>query len=110
MEQLTPKTTVASALALFELPLNDLLYRAHTVHRQNFDANRIQASTLLNIKTGGCSEDCGYCSQSAHHDTGLANAPLMDVEDVRTAARNASLTSRVNSGPIDPSCVVSIDS
>ena len=89
MEQLTPKTTVASALALFELPLNDLLYRAHTVHRQNFDANRIQASTLLNIKTGGCSEDCGYCSQSAHHDTGLANAPLMDVEDVRTAARNA---------------------
>jgi biotin synthase len=89
MDQSTPKSPVAAALALFELPLNDLLYRAHTVHRQHFDANRIQASTLLNIKTGGCSEDCAYCAQSVHYDTGLANAPLMDLAEVRTAARNA---------------------
>lgn len=89
MDQSTPKSALAAALGLFELPLNDLLYRAHTVHRQNFDANRIQASTLLNIKTGGCSEDCAYCAQSVHYDTGLANEPLMKLDDVRTAARNA---------------------
>jgi biotin synthase len=93
MDQSTPQFTktaaLAAALGLFELPLNDLLYRAHTVHRENFDANRIQASTLLNIKTGGCSEDCAYCAQSVHYDTGLANEPLMKLEDVRTAARNA---------------------
>ena len=89
MDQTTPKSTVASALALFHLPLNDLLYRAHTVHRQNFDANRTQASTLLNIKTGGCSEDCAYCAQSVHYATGLANEPLMSVGEVRAAARSA---------------------
>jgi biotin synthase len=89
MDQSTPKSTATVALALFDLPLNDLLYRAHTVHRQNFDANRIQASTLLNIKTGGCSEDCAYCAQSVHYQTGLANEPLMAVDEVRSAARNA---------------------
>ena len=54
------------------LPFNDLLFRAQTVHRRHFDPNRVQLSQLLNIKTGGCPEDCGYCSQSAHHATGLA--------------------------------------
>ncbi len=80
---------VDEAMALFALPLNDLLFRAHTVHRQHFDANRIQPSTLLNIKTGGCSEDCGYCAQSVHFDTGIANERLMEVDEVRAAAKNA---------------------
>ena len=54
----------AQALALFDLPFNDLLFRAHTVHRGHFDPNRVQRSTLLSIKTGGCPEDCGYCPQA----------------------------------------------
>lgn len=79
--------TVADISALFKLPFNDLMYRAQTVHRQHFDANAIQLSTLLSIKTGGCSEDCGYCAQSARFDTGVANQPLMSVEGVIDAAR-----------------------
>jgi len=75
--------------ALFTLPFNDLLYRAQTVHRAHFDANGVQLSTLLSIKTGGCSEDCGYCSQSARFHTGLAAQPLMALEDVITAAQAA---------------------
>ncbi|WP_288841962.1 biotin synthase BioB [uncultured Deefgea sp.] len=67
---------------LFALPFNDLLFQAQTVHRQNFDANRVQLSTLLSVKTGGCSEDCGYCSQSARHDTGLETEKLMDADEV----------------------------
>ena len=63
--------TVEAVLALFELPFNDLLYRAHTVHRQHFDANTVQLSTLLSIKTGGCPEDCAYCPQSARYRTGV---------------------------------------
>ena len=63
--------TVAEARALFELPMNDLLFRAHTLHRRYFDANAVQLSTLLNVKTGGCPEDCGYCAQSVHFETGL---------------------------------------
>ena len=61
--------TLAEVEALFALPLNDLLFQAQSVHRQHFDPNAVQLSTLLSIKTGGCSEDCGYCSQSARHDT-----------------------------------------
>jgi hypothetical protein len=61
---------VADVVALFELPFNDLMFRAQQVHREHFDANAVQLSTLLSIKTGGCEEDCGYCSQSSHHDTG----------------------------------------
>ncbi|MGA7949916.1 MAG: biotin synthase, partial [Thiobacillaceae bacterium] len=57
--------TVESVLTLFEKPFNDLLFDAQTVHRQHFDPNKIQLSQLLSIKTGGCSEDCSYCSQSA---------------------------------------------
>jgi biotin synthase len=76
-------------LALFELPFNDLLYRAHGVHRAHFDPNGVQLSTLLSVKTGGCSEDCGYCSQSARHDTGLERERLLDLAEVREAARAA---------------------
>ena len=64
-------TSLAAIEALFALPFNDLLYRAHGVHRAHFDPNAVQVSTLLSIKTGGCSEDCGYCSQSARFQTGL---------------------------------------
>jgi biotin synthase len=78
-----------TALALYHLPFNDLLFRAQSVHRQHFDPNRVQLSKLLNIKTGGCPEDCGYCSQSSHHSTGLAASKLMDVADVVAQAREA---------------------
>ena len=75
--------------ALFDLPFNDLLFEAQTVHRQNFDPNAVQLSTLLSIKTGGCVEDCGYCSQSASHETGLKATKLMDVRAVLQAAAQA---------------------
>ncbi|WP_321867715.1 biotin synthase BioB [Burkholderia cenocepacia] len=80
---------VADVVALFELPFNDLMFRAQQVHREHFDANVVQLSTLLSIKTGGCEEDCGYCSQSSHHDTGLKAEKLMDVDTVLDAARAA---------------------
>ena len=75
--------------ALFELPFNDLVYRAQTVHRRHFDPNAVQLSTLLSIKTGGCSEDCGYCSQSARFNTGVTNQPLMTLDEVVDAAKTA---------------------
>jgi biotin synthase len=71
------------------LPFNELLHRAHSVHRAHHDPNAVQVSTLLSIKTGGCPEDCGYCSQSSHHATGLAASKLMDVETILTEARKA---------------------
>src|SRR6187455_1122361 len=79
----------AEALALFALPFNDLLFRAHTVHRSNFDPNRVQRSTLLSIKTGGCPEDCGYCPQAARYHTGVENEPLMSLDAVKAAATAA---------------------
>ncbi|HWE05803.1 MAG TPA: biotin synthase BioB [Rhizomicrobium sp.] len=75
--------------ALFTLPFPDLLYRAQTIHRANFDPRAIQLSTLLSIKTGGCPEDCGYCSQSAFHETGLKASKLMDADSVAETARRA---------------------
>jgi biotin synthase len=78
-----------AAWSLYRLPFNDLLFKAQSVHRQHFDPNRVQLSKLLNVKTGGCAEDCGYCSQSAHHSTGVAASKLMDVERVVTEARKA---------------------
>ncbi|AOY92030.1 biotin synthase BioB [Cupriavidus sp. USMAA2-4] len=81
--------SVADIAALFALPFNDLLFRAQQVHREHFDANTVQLSTLLSIKTGGCEEDCGYCSQSAHHDTGLKASKLMALDEVLQAAREA---------------------
>jgi biotin synthase len=77
------------ALALYALPFNDLLFQAHTVHRANFDARRVQRSTLLSIKTGGCPEDCGYCPQAARYHTGVESQELMPLDDVLDAARNA---------------------
>ncbi|HIJ38646.1 MAG TPA: biotin synthase BioB, partial [Rhodospirillaceae bacterium] len=74
---------------LFALPFNDLLFKAASVHRQNFDPNRVQISRLLSIKTGKCPEDCQYCPQSAHHDTGVEKEDLLDVEAVLEAARAA---------------------
>ncbi len=80
------------AQAIHDMPLMDLLFRAQTVHRRSFDANRVQMSRLLSIKTGGCAEDCGYCSQSAHHDSGLKATKLMEVERVLSEARKAKAT------------------
>ena len=79
----------ARALQLLALPFNDLLFRAHTVHRENFDPNRVQRSTLLSIKTGGCPEDCGYCPQAARYHTGVDAQPLMAVDEVVAAAQRA---------------------
>ncbi len=76
-------------LALFAMPFNDLIYQAQTVHRQYFDPNEVQVSSLLSIKTGACSEDCGYCPQSARYDTGLKAEPLMAVDAVIEAAQQA---------------------
>ncbi|MBS0236837.1 MAG: biotin synthase BioB [Proteobacteria bacterium] len=81
--------TSAEALELYELPLMDLLFRAQSVHRTSFDPNKVQMSRLLSIKTGGCAEDCGYCSQSAHHKTGLKASKLMEVERVISEAKKA---------------------
>jgi len=81
--------TPEAVARLYELPLNDLLYAAHWVHRQNFEPNTVQVSTLLSIKTGRCPEDCAYCSQSVRFDTGLAVEPLMPLEAVVDAATNA---------------------
>ncbi|GGF21113.1 biotin synthase [Aliidongia dinghuensis] len=81
--------TRAEIQALFDLPFADLLHQAQTVHRANFDPNRVQLSTLLSIKTGGCPEDCGYCSQSAHFETGVKAEKLMAVETVLADARRA---------------------
>ncbi len=75
--------------ALLDLPFNDLLFRAQTLHRAHFDPNRIQVSTLLSIKTGACAEDCGYCSQSARYNTGLEKEKLLPVEEVVRAAETA---------------------
>ena len=81
--------TAAEIEALFALPLMDLLFRAQEVHRAHFDANTVQRSSLLSIKTGGCSEDCAYCSQSARNDTGLEREKLLELEQVKVAARAA---------------------
>jgi biotin synthase len=80
---------MAAAQTLYEAPFADLLFRAHNVHRMHFDPNAVQKSQLLSIKTGGCPEDCGYCSQAARHDTGLGASKLMDVEHVIAEARKA---------------------
>jgi len=77
------------ALALYALPFNDLLFQAHTVHRERFDPRRVQRSTLLSIKTGGCPEDCGYCPQAARYHTGVENEALLPLGDVLDAARAA---------------------
>ena len=81
--------TLSEAEAVHALPFNDLLFHAQRVHRQHFEPNKVQISTLLSIKTGGCPEDCAYCSQSVRYETGLARDELMEVADVVAAARAA---------------------
>jgi len=75
--------------ALFELPFPELMYRAQTVHREHFDPTQIEFATLLSVKTGGCAEDCGYCPQSAKHDTGVEASKLMEPAQVLQAAQRA---------------------
>lgn len=81
--------SVADVEALFRLPFSDLLYRAQQAHREHFDPNQVQLSTLLSIKTGGCSEDCGYCPQSAFHSTGVEDRKMLELDAVITAAKAA---------------------
>ena len=81
--------TVPEARALFEQPFNNLVFQAQSIHRRHFDPNEVQVSSLLSIKTGSCSEDCAYCPQSAHYDTGVGRDGLMTVADVLQAARQA---------------------
>ncbi|MDF2181467.1 biotin synthase BioB [Neptuniibacter sp. CAU 1671] len=84
--------TEAEVKALLDLPFNDLLFRAQTVHRQYFNPNEVQVSTLLSIKTGACPEDCKYCPQSGHYNTGLEKQRLMEVEAVIEKAKQAKAT------------------
>lgn len=88
-ESTVNRWTVDEIVALFELPFSDLIHRAQTVHREHFDPNAVQVSTLLSIKTGGCSEDCGYCPQAARYHTDVENEPLMKLDDVLAAAQAA---------------------
>ena len=85
----TQRWSVAQIEALFALPFSDVIHRAQTTHRQHFDPNAVQVSTLLSIKTGGCSEDCGYCPQAARYSTGVENEALMQIDEVLAAARAA---------------------
>ena len=89
--QMQPQTewSVAQVEALFALPFSDLMYRAQTTHRSHFDPNAVQLSTLLSIKTGGCSEDCGYCPQAARYSTGVENQDLLPLDEVIAAAQAA---------------------
>lgn len=84
-----PRYARADILALFELPFMELLDRAHQVHRENFDPSQVQLSTLMNIKSGGCTEDCKYCSQSVKYDTGLKAGKLAERDEVKAAAAKA---------------------
>jgi biotin synthase len=81
--------TMQEARALFELPFNDLMFRAQSIHRENFDPNEVQVSTLLSIKTGACPEDCKYCPQSGHYNTGLEKEKLLEIEKVVAEAKAA---------------------
>lgn len=81
--------TLAEIKAIMDQPFNDLMFQAHTVHRMNFEPNEVQISTLVNIKSGGCAEDCAYCSQSARYDTGLEKQKMMAVQEVLDKAMQA---------------------
>lgn len=88
-QQVRRDWTRSEAETLHGLPFADLVFRAQSIHRSNFDPNIVELASLLSIKTGGCPEDCGYCSQSAHYDTGLKATRLMDQADVIAAANRA---------------------
>ena len=83
------KWTLEQAKSIFNLPFNEIIYEAQTIHRNHFAPNKIQISTLLSIKTGGCPENCSYCPQSARYQTGLKKEPLMALDDVLMAAKKA---------------------
>jgi len=85
----SPEWTIDLVMSLFDLPFADLMFRAQQAHRAQFDANRVQLSTLLSVKTGGCPEDCAYCPQAARFQTGVENERLMSTEDVLSLARAA---------------------
>lgn len=82
-------TSIDNIVALFDLPFNDLLYRAQQTHRANFNPNTVQLSTLLSIKTGGCPEDCGYCGQAARYHTNIDRQGLLPLDEVISAAKAA---------------------
>ena len=84
-----PRWRVADVQALFELPFPELLHRAQTIHRANFDPTLVEFATLLSVKTGGCPEDCNYCPQAARYDTGVEATKLMEPEEVLVAAKRA---------------------
>ncbi|MFC3163318.1 biotin synthase BioB [Ciceribacter thiooxidans] len=85
----SPAWAFEDARTLYLQPFSDLLFQAHTVHRENFHPNQVQLSKLINIKTGGCPEDCGYCSQSSHHEAGLKASKLLSCEQVLVEAQKA---------------------
>lgn len=89
MSELRHDWRIEEVNALMALPFSDLMFKAHQVHRENFSANQVQISTLLSIKTGACPEDCGYCSQSAKHDTSVERERLLPLEEVVSAAKTA---------------------
>jgi biotin synthase len=84
-----PRWSIAAVEAIFDLPFNDLLARAHQTHRAHNPPNAVQLSTLVSIKTGGCPEDCAYCPQAARYHTGVANAALLSLDTVVAAAAEA---------------------
>ena len=86
--------TRAEAQAIYDLPFADLIFQAQSIHRRNFDPNHVETASLLSIKTGGCPEDCGYCSQSAKYDTGLKATKLMDHDSVVETAKREVLLGR----------------
>src|SRR6516165_4872771 len=86
---LSPMNTLEELRAVYDLPLPELMFRAADVHRQHHDVRDIQRCALLSIKTGGCPEDCGYCSQSAHYETPVQATPLLSVEEVKERAARA---------------------
>ena len=81
--------TRSEIAAIFDQPFNDLIFLAQTIHRRHFDSNEVQLSTLLSIKTGGCPEDCGYCAQSAHFNSGVSSEKLMPLDAVIADAARA---------------------
>lgn len=89
MTQIRHDWTTDEITQYLEMPFSDLVYMAQGVHRENFDANQVQVSTLLSIKTGACPEDCSYCPQSAHHSTDLERERLLPLDEVMTSAREA---------------------
>ena len=89
MNTLRHDWTKSEITRLFDLPFNDLLFQAHNLHRQNFDPNQVQVSTLLSIKTGACPEDCAYCSQSARNETSIERERLLPLEEVVEKAKAA---------------------